>query len=72
MSSTSVQLWSRLASKTKRQRSARVKVWTFDRPVENDELLTQQEVLRDQLGFAATEVSDGAKRKAVDARLGHA
>ena len=40
-------------------------VRAFDRAVEDDELLTQQEVLSNQLRFAASEVSDGAKRRRV-------
>ena len=43
--------------------------WTFDRTVEDDELLTQQEVFRDQLRFTANEVSAGTQRRAVRDRL---
>ncbi len=46
--------------------------WSLDRAVEDDELLAQQEVLRDQLRFTASEISDGAERRAVNKRLGPA
>ena len=42
----------------------------FDRAREHDELLPQQEVLSDQLGFTAGKVGDGAQRKGGGAGLG--
>ena len=72
ISSASFQFWSRLASKTKsstiRTREAR----PFDRAVEDDELLTKQQVFSDQLWFAPNEVDDGPEHRAVRDRLGHA
>ena len=44
----------------------------FDRAVEDDELLAEQQVFSDQLRFTAGEVSDGAQRRGVGERLGPA
>ena len=44
----------------------------FDRPVEDDKLLPQEEVLRDQLWFTARKVRDGPQRKGGGAGLGPA
>ena len=42
----------------------------FDRAVEDDKLLAEQEIFSDQLRFAASEVSDAPEHRAVSARLG--
>lgn len=44
----------------------------FDRTIEDDQLVTKQQVLRNQLGFAASEVSESLERKTVNDRLGRA
>jgi len=45
---------------------------TFHQAVEDDELLTQQEVFGDQLRFTASEVNDDVERTAGNNRLGPA
>src|SRR3712207_7823781 len=43
---------------------------SLDRAVEDDELLTEQQVFRDQLRFTASEVSDGAEGRTLNDWLG--
>jgi hypothetical protein len=43
-------------------------VRAFDRTVEDDELLAQQQVFRNQLRFTASEISDGAAYRVVGDR----